>query len=97
MEIEYKKNVIRVNYDSFRIEDNFCIFSINEQDYYLLDENKGELTFIYEETNGKRNKVIEIGSLKSIYIDNQKFYLKLNNINTGLKSKLPNKGFICED
>jgi len=97
MEIEYKKNVIRVNYDSFRIEDNFCIFSINEQDYYLLDENKGELTFIYEETNGKRNKVIEIGSLKSIYIDNQKFYLKLNNINTGLKSKLPNKGIICED
>lgn len=97
MEIEYKKNVIRVNYDSFRIEDNICVFSINEQDYYLLDENKDEITFIYENTNGKRNKVVEIGNLKSIYIDNEKFYLKLNNINTGLKSKLPKSGVICED
>ncbi|MDK2934400.1 MAG: hypothetical protein PWP27_2210 [Clostridiales bacterium] len=97
MEIEYKKNVIRVNYDSFKIEDNVCVFSINEQDYYLLDENKDEITFIYENTKGKRNKVVEIGNLKSIYIDNEKFYLKLNNINTGLKSKLPKSGVICED
>ena len=97
MEIEYKKNVIRVNYDSFKIEDNVCVFSINEQDYYLLDENKDEITFIYENTKDKRNKVVEIGNLKSIYIDNEKFYLKLNNINTGLKSKLPKIGVICED
>ena len=97
MEMEYKNNVIRVNYDSFQAEDNFCVFSINEQDYYLLDENKNELTFIYENNNGKKGKVIEVGSLKSVYIENEKFYLKVSITNKGYKSKLPNKGTICED
>jgi len=97
MEKEYKNNIIRINYDSFHIEDNFCIFSINEQDYYLLDERKDELTFIYENANGKRSNVIEIGSLKTVYIDNEKFYLKVNITNKSLKSKLPRRGIICED
>ncbi len=35
------------------------VFSINEQDYYLLDENKNELTFIYENDNGKRVRLLK--------------------------------------
>lgn len=97
MEEEYKNNVVKINYISFKFENNCYIFSIDEQSYYLLDENRKELTFIYEKENGKKGKAVEIGNLESIYIENDNYYLKVCAVSRNSNSKLPQKGVICED
>ncbi|MCC5912455.1 MAG: protein kinase [Clostridiaceae bacterium] len=97
MEEECKSKVIRISYNSFEVKESLCIFSINEQDYYLLDESDTEITFIYEMDDSKREKTYEIGNYKSFYIDEGKYYLMVNLSAKNLKKKLPQQGVICED
>lgn len=98
IEEEYKNNVMKVNYNYFKIENGHCIFSIDEQSYYLIDDKKkGELTFIFEKDSGRKKKAIEIGNYESIYIEDDRFFLKVSLVNKGITSQLPQKGIISED
>ncbi|MUK89313.1 protein kinase [Ornithinibacillus sp. L9] len=96
IEDEYKRNVLRFNYYSVKVENNYCIFSIQEEDYHNLEENKNEeIMFIYENGDGKKISIIEIGFLNKFYTVKGRFYLKIK-LSTN-KIRLPRKGVICED
>jgi len=97
MESEYKKNILRINYREYKIEGNYCYFSIDEQDYYIIDERKSEVTLIYENNDGRKSKVLEIGFSESVYTENEQFLLKVYTTNRGLNATLPKSGSICED
>lgn len=97
LEEEYKKNILRINYKFYNVDNGFIIFTIDERSYYLIDDRKNELSFIYEKERANRPKIIEVGGFESLYIDNNEFYLKINITNNGLKSQLPKSGIICED
>lgn len=98
MEEEYKRNVMKITYNDFNIENEYCIFNIDEKSYYLIDdEKKSELTFIFERDNGRKKRAVEIGNYESIYIEDERFLLKVSLVKTSVISQLPKKGIISED
>ncbi|WP_144024546.1 hypothetical protein, partial [Paenibacillus borealis] len=53
MEGEYKKSVLKVSYESYEYKEGSYIFTINEEDYFKLDETGTEISFVYENENKK--------------------------------------------
>lgn len=97
MEEECKDKAIKVSFTSYEIENNNAIFMIDEKSYYLIDDNKRDVNFIFENENKSKNRIVEVGNYESTYVQKEQYFLKVSNINKSSFNKLPKKGVICED
>lgn len=98
MEEECKNEAVKINYKSFKTNDDYYIFDIKESDYYDLDEriNK-EIVFICEKAQGKKTIAKEIGTFNKLEINNGKYYLYVKRTIKGNYKHLNKKGIISED
>ena len=98
MEEEYKNEAVKVYYNSYRIDKEFIIFNIKEEDYYMLDERADkDISFIYEKSERKKNIPKEIGIFNKLEVKDNKYYLYLTRSNKVNFKYLTQKGMLCED
>ncbi len=91
MELEYKNKVLKIEYNSYKIENEYIIFEISERCFMNLEEVSHDISFISEE----KNKTLKIGDMSSYQKQDDKYFLTVNKGHR--KIKLPKNGFIFED